>query len=90
MKIVINVCYGGFSIKDEIVSEYGFKKYTTPRDDEKLIILIESGIDCNDDCSKLKVVDIPDNATDYYINEYDGLEDVLYVIDGKIYSYEGW
>lgn len=32
----------------------------------------------------LEIVEIPDETTDYYINDYDGLETVFYVIDGKI------
>ena len=94
MKLVINTCYGGFGIKPEIVKEYGFDKRALldyryekeSRTDKKLIELIESGIDCNSECSELAVVEIPDEATDYYIEEYDGAENVLYVLDGKIHA----
>ena len=90
MKLVINTCFGGFRVKPEIRKKYGLEKcdpwysedYHT---DKKLIELIESGINCSDDCSELSVVEIPDEATDYYIVEYDGAESVLYVIDGKIH-----
>ena len=34
--------------------------------------------------SDLKIVEIPDSATDFYIDEYDGIEEVIYVMDGKI------
>lgn len=90
MKLVINVCYGGFSIKPEIRKKYGLEKcdrWSTQdcRTDKKLIELIESGVNCNTEYSKLSVVEIPDEATDYYIEEYDGAESVLYVIDGKIH-----
>jgi hypothetical protein len=37
-------------------------------------------------CSNLKVVNIPDNATDWRIEEYDGLESIIYVVDGKMYD----
>ena len=33
---------------------------------------------------KLVVEEIPDTATDYMISEYDGAEEVYYVLDGKI------
>ena len=89
MKLVINTCYGGFSVKPEIRKKYGLKKCdrwssNDFRTDKKLIELIESGIDCNDTCSELQIVEIPDEATDYYVEEYDGAETVLYVINGKI------
>ena len=85
MKLVINTDFGGFGINREIAKKYGFDKRDVPRTDKELIELIESGIDCNDDCSELSVVEIPDETTDYYINDYDGAESVLYVVDGKIH-----
>lgn len=33
-----------------------------------------------------EVFEMPDNVTDYYIDDYDGMENVFYVIDGKIYT----
>lgn len=33
----------------------------------------------------LIVVEIPDESTDYYIEDYDGVESVIYVVDGKIH-----
>ena len=32
----------------------------------------------------LVVKEIPDNATDYMITEYDGAEGIIYVVDGKL------
>jgi hypothetical protein len=87
MKVVINDCFGGFSINAEIAMKYFGDKFFEPkRTNTTLINLIESGVNCNDSCSKLKVVDIPDNATDWRIIEYDGAEYVIYVIDGKMHS----
>ena len=85
MKLVINTCFGGFRIKPEIVKKYDFDKRDVRRTDKKLIELIESGIDCSGMCSELTVVEIPDEATDYRIEECDGAEYVLYVLDGKIH-----
>lgn len=84
MKIIINSCVGGFSINNILCQQYGFKKYGESRTNKKLIELIESGIYCSGECADLRIVEIPDEATDYYIDNYDGLERVLYVIDGKI------
>ena len=88
MKIVINTCYGGFSLSDfavtalELDSRYDY----VPRTDARLISLIEKyGSEiCSGMFATLEVVNIPDEATDWTIQEYDGNEDVLYVLDGKI------
>jgi hypothetical protein len=87
MKIVINKCFGGFSVNDNIVKMLNLESRYDLEDDRtnaRLIELIESGEDVNGDYSNLTVVEIPDDATDYIIDEYDGYENVLYVLDGKI------
>lgn len=86
MKIAINSCFGGFKLNNAIVQEYGFKScYNVDRTDPKLIELIESGVYVSDRCSHIKLESIPDEATDWIITEYDGAEDVIYVLDGKIH-----
>lgn len=81
MKLVINADYGGFGIN---------KKWETAnckedcRECAKLIRAIEEKENVNDDFSKLAVVEFPDEATDYELLEYDGIESLLYVLDGKI------
>lgn len=87
MKIVINKCFGGFSVNDNIVRMLNLESCYDLEDDRtnaKLIELIESGEDVNGEYSDLVVVEVPDDATDYMIDEYDGYENVLYVLDGKI------
>ena len=87
MKIVINKCFGGFAVNDNIVKMLNLESRYDLEDDRtnvKLIELIESGVNVNDNYSDLFVVEIPDDATDYMINEYDGYETVYYVLDGKI------
>lgn len=87
MKLVINKCFGGFSVNDNIVKMLNLESRYDLEDDRtnvKLIELIESGEDVNSEYSDLEVVEIPDDATDYKINEYDGYESVYYVLDGKI------
>lgn len=94
MKIIINDCYGGFDLNDKTIkklSESGiivdrFGAGTSTRTNPELIKMIENGKDVtNDEYSHLKIVNIPDNATDYLITEYDGWERILCVIDGKIH-----
>lgn len=87
MKIVINKCFGGFAVNDNIVKMLNLESRYDLEDDRtnaKLIELIESGVNVNDNYSDLVVIEIPDDATDYMINEYDGYENVLYILDGKI------
>lgn len=85
MKYVINSCYGGFKVKKSVAKAYGFDPYGVERDNPMLIHLIESGVDCDGHCAELEVVNIPDNATDYEIDEEDGFESIIYVVDGKIH-----
>ena len=87
MKLIINGCYGGFGIKDEVMERLGLTSQDSEetRTNPDLIALIESGEDVNDRCANLVVVELPDDCTDYYIDEYDGLESVIYVVDGKLH-----
>ena len=87
MKVVINDCFGGFSINHEIAKKYfDGEIYEIKPTDPILISLIESGINCNGSCAELKVVEIPDNATDWRIIEHDGAEYIIYVVNGKMHS----
>ena len=97
MKIVLNRCYGGFGLSDKakelleslVGSEVSLtdirynKECRTSRD---LIKVVETmGSDANSAFSNLKIIRIPNNTTDWDIVEYDGLEDIVYVVDGKIH-----
>lgn len=92
MKVVINVQYGGFSVSNEAKERYGFDScYSINRTDEKLIQAVEEmGSAVNGPCAELCVVNIPDEATDYMIQEYDGAEEVYYVVDGKIKMFDDY
>lgn len=87
MKVVINDCFGSFSINREIAKQhFDGKWYEIERTNPTLIDLIESGINCSGPHAELKVVEIPDEATDWRIIDYDGAEYILYVVDGKMHS----
>lgn len=89
MKIVINECYGGFGLSEEVAKELGYKKCddsVTVRTDPRLIKKIEEKANVSDEFSALTVVTIPDNTTDWMIHDYDGMESIWYVVDGKIHS----
>ena len=87
MKLVINKCYGGFGLSKDALATLGVKyENDVERSDARLIKMVEANAKAvGKSYSKLKVVKIPDSATDYYIDEYDGLESVIYVVDGKLH-----
>lgn len=88
MKIVLNRCFGGFSLSDFAVEKLGLTSCyeEVPRNDPKLIKLVEEDAEkVSGMCAKLRVIEFPDNCTDWEIDEYDGYENVTYVIDGKIH-----
>lgn len=88
MKIVINRCFGGFSVSDAVVEALHLDSAwaDVERTDPTLIAMVEedaraaSGL-----CARLKVIEIPDAATDWEFEEYDGMETITYVLDGKIH-----
>lgn len=88
MKIVINECYGGFGIKKEYLEKLGVEYDSEiKRTNEKLIEMVETlGNEIADAFADLKVVEIPDDATDWRIDEYDGAESVTYVQCGRLYD----
>lgn len=80
MKVVINNCYGGFSLSKEVYDYlglkwdgYGLRKIA--RNDPKLIEAVEQlGIEkASGEVAKLKIVEIPDDV-EWTIEQYDGLE----------------
>ena len=89
MKIVLNRSYGGYMLSEEAARILGVEEYDDDtRYNPGLIALIEKkGSEfASGRGSRLKVYEIPDNATDYRIIEYDGVERILYVKDGTIYD----
>ena len=88
MKIVINTCYGGFSLSDEAIERLNLDSpyAEVERTDEALIALIEEigSYRVSGRCAKLQIVNLPDDTTDWEISEYDGAEEVIYVVDGKL------
>lgn len=85
MKVVINKCYGGFSLSKAAIKEYA-KRTNKPesefyalyidRDDKDLVAIVEEmGEAANGNCADLNVVEIPDGIS-WQIEEYDGYEHV--------------
>ena len=79
MKVVINGCYGGYSLSDEALAYLGIPggsryTYDDDRTNPKLVECVEKlGEEANGMYAELKVVKIPDDVN-WKIGEYDGLE----------------
>lgn len=93
MLYVINAAFGGFSVPDEVMNALGCDRYAFHyendiRTDETLIewVFEHRNVVGND----LALVDIPENATDWEIDEYDGFESIIAVVDGKIVHLGAW
>lgn len=86
MKFVLNKCYGGFDLSEEAQEILGQADFEIKRDDPDLLALIEEkGIQfVQGKYAKLKVVEVPESATDFTLDEYDGWERIIYVLDGKL------
>lgn len=87
MKVVINRCFGGFSLSDKAEAMFSARKGIDAgkylgrmeeyRSDPDLIAVVEElGTQAaSGRFAELKIVQIPDE-TDYVISEYDGMESV--------------
>lgn len=81
MKVVINICYGGFGLSEAAYKmlgpewdKYGFVYNRDNRTDPKLVACVEElGDQASGRFAKLTVVEIPDNI-EWEIEEYDGQE----------------
>jgi hypothetical protein len=91
MKVVINTCYGGFSLSKEAMSrlkELGNSNYDLPYEDSveyrsnNLLVRVveELGEKANGRHASLKIIEIPEDAHEPYIMDYDGME---HVAEGK-------
>lgn len=86
MKVVVNRPFGGFHFGKGYCEEYGIDSSwaydgNSTRTSPQLVEWVENHPDDNPD---LEVVYVPACATDWQIHEYDGAEEIIAVIDGKI------
>ena len=82
MKVVINVCFGGFGLSKEAYAELGKKwdgcgyDFEEDRTNTELVRVVEKLGDCaSGELAQLKVVEIPDDI-EWEIGEYDGAEHI--------------
>ena len=93
MKIVVNHDWSYFEIPTGFSEKYNIPYYSREarskeiRINPNLISYVENMTEDerDDDGCALEVIEIPDNATDWQIDEADGFESVIYVVDGKIH-----
>lgn len=88
MEIVLNKCYGGFSISEAARKFLDLENcYDVSRLDKTFINLVKADSHrASGFFAQLKVVSIPDEATDWEIFDYDGIETLIYVVDGKLHK----
>ena len=82
MKIVINGDFGGYGLDVTKQYKYFVIEHRDDRTNAELVEFVETN---PHECGDLCVVEIPYTATDWDINEYDGLERIIYVLDGKLH-----
>ena len=87
MKVVVNRCYGGFSLSHEAAKKLNLDSVwaEVSRINPVLVELVETDPSASGKHAKLAVMEIPDEVTDWLIDEYDGFETILYVVNGKIH-----
>lgn len=91
MVFVLNKCYGGFSLSPFAVERLGVDSAYADLDSLQIdalaaLIAEYSSEKCSGSFAKLKVVEVPDTVTDWIVQEYDGIEVLIYVLDGKIHQ----
>ena len=86
MKVIINDCFGGFGIDENVVLGLGYSKYDRYSDalrtDPRIIAMVENGENVGTPYSDLVVATIPDDVSDWWLEEYDGLEELWYIACG--------
>lgn len=93
--ILLNRCFGAFQLSKEAEEkvnyinkpEYSQCKEIWRTDPDIIAIFDSMGSDkFSGSCSKIEKITLPDGITDLMINEYDGVETVIYVLEGKIHG----
>lgn len=87
MKVILNKLFGGFELSKEFCEAYPqFDRYREEQDNQELIKCIEEfGINkAQGNHALFQIVELPQETTDYYINEYDGYNELIYVVNGQL------
>lgn len=90
MTYVLNKCFGGFSLSqfacDALGVDDAYADLTSEQMGQLVNLIKEHGSEkCSGSYAELVVVTIPDNYTDIEWDDYDGIERITYVVNGKLY-----
>lgn len=98
MLIVLNRAYGGYSVSKEFrrywnnkyntdLGVYDFDEHSMRTDPVFISELKNFGIEkASGPAAALEICKLPDdNVTDWIMNDYDGIETIYYVQNGKIF-----
>lgn len=91
MKVLFNNCYGGFGFSKAFIEVCPkIKHRECLRTNPDIIKAIEDfGLDrASNNFSAIAIALVPDEATDWWIDKYDGWESVYYILDGKRHEAE--
>jgi hypothetical protein len=86
MKIIVHNEWGIFEVPKEVQELIDCDEYNDSREirtDLRFINWLEKHNYYEDE---FKIIEVPDNTTDFAIADYDGMETLYYVVDGKIYE----
>ena len=95
MKVIYNACFGGFGFSEEAerffrnnnVSDEDLLTFEEERTNPIRVKYVEKHPnEASYEYAELKIAEVPDDATDWWIDEYDGFETVYYVQNGKHYE----
>ena len=82
MKMVINANYGGFGLDVAEQYENWVCNLESDRFNAELVKFVETH---PNECGDLVVITIPEEVTDWEIDEYAGWESVIYFLNGNIF-----
>lgn len=90
MEILVNGCFGGYNLSQAVADVLGADLHEVafdwPRNQPELIAAVRAvGLEnAGGFFSQLRIAEIPAEATDWDIIDYDGLERVVYVLNGRL------
>ena len=83
MYVVVNRCFGGYSLSEDFCKNYGHYENRTNK--EFIRELCEYGFKkASGGFADIAIAEISDDISDYEIIDYDGIESIIYVTNGKI------
>lgn len=88
VELVVNRCWGGFSLSKLACEALGLSDSYADiaRDDYRLVATVRLLDEkANGNFARLEIVELPFETTDWHIEDYDGCETVIYVVDGKLH-----